>query len=451
MEETMKKRTGRDSRQEGTVEAPEGAMNFRVDRVFPSSSPPVSASVTPRQAMSPSTASLMSSARSRRATATPLVDAESELSLRRQLSRLQRQLADAQRDLANKDDELAAEVEKRAEAVDAHESLVEEFKLHKAHLDELLSYRARTTGMEEQLQAAVVAADELAHQLEHERGKVASATIRCDELQAQFDDARSRWTAERLRLDSQYAEENAALETSKRTALDAAEVAMTAALERLRAGHEEEMTQLRAAHERSVAALRGELEPQALEARNLAEECERLTSELAARAAEAVRVNAEMTDSHQRDLTQLSEVHTGERATLVQRHSTELARVVAERDENAQAIEQAARAAEVREQYWESAVASMRDAQKKLQRDLADAKARIAELDSEIHSLNEQLATASATAAHLGEDNDELVGRVQAAEAEARRNALDRARFFSYLEEGLALLGSPPSDVDADK
>lgn len=445
----MKKRSGRDSRQEASAEVQDNGTNFRVDRVFTTGTPPAPANVAPRPPMSPSTASLMSSARSRRASGSPVVDAESELSLRRQLSRLQRQLADAQRDLANKDDELAVEVEKRAEAVDAHESVLEEFKLHKAHLDELLSYRARTAGIEEQLHAATAAADDLAHQLELERGKVVSATSRCDELQAQSDDARSRWTAERLRLDSQYAEEMATLETNKRTALDAAEAAAAAAIERLRKGHEEEIAQLKAAHERSVATLRGELEPRALEARNLAEECERLTSELAARAAEAVRINAEMTDSHQRDLTQLSEVHASERAALVQRNSTELARLTAERDENAQAAEQATRAAEVREQYWEGTVGSMREAQKKLQRDLAEAKGRIAILESEAQSLHEQVATAAATAAHLGEDNDELVERVQAAEADAKRNALDRARFVAYLEEGLALLGSLPHADDS--
>lgn len=447
----MKKRTGRDSRQEVSAEAvDESAMNFRVDRVFPSSVPPTPTGPVQRPGISPSTASLMNSARARRATGSALVDSESELSLRRQMSRLQRQLADAQRELANKDDELAAEVEKREHAFDVRDSLLEEFKLHKAHLDELLSYRAHTTGVEQRLHDALATSDELTHQLERERNKVANVTIRCDELQAQFDDARSRWTAERLKLDGHYAQETAALETSKRLAVEAAEAAMTAAVERLRAGHEEELTQLRAAHERSLATLRGQLEPQALEARNLAEERERLTSELAARAAEAARVNAEMIDSHQRDLTQLSETHAAEKTALAQRHNTELARITAERDERKEALEKAARMAEMREQYWENTTAALRDAQKKLQREASEAKDRIIALEREAHDMHEQLATATATAAHLNQDNEELAQRVQTAEGHVKRNALDRARFMAYLEEGLTLFEPLPLEHDTE-
>lgn len=444
----MKKRSGRDSRQETSVEASEEtATNFRVDRVFSNPPPPNPVNAGSRPPMSPSTASLMNSARNRRATGTGVVDAESELSLRRQLSRLQRQLADAQRDLANKDDELAAEVEKRANAVDAHDALLEEFKLHKAHLDELLSYRARTTAIEQRLQETVSAVDELSQQLEQEQSKAVTAAARCDELQAQFDEARSRWTAERLKLDGHYAAETSAIEASKRAAIDAAEATMATTIDRLRAAQEEELAQLRASHERSLAALRGELEPQALEARNLTEECERLTSELAARTAEVARVTAEMADSHQRDLTQLGEMHTSEKAALTQRHAAELARIAADRDEKSQAVDQATRFAEAREAHWEQTVGALREQQKRLQRDLAEARERIAAVEADSASMEERLVVASATAAQLGDDNEELLLRLHAAEADAKRNTLDHARFVAYLEEGLALLGaSPPAE-----
>jgi len=442
----MKNRSGRDSRQETSMEtADESAMNFRIDRVFPSAPIPSPQASGSGPQVSPSTASLMTSARNRRATGSSLTDADSELSLRRQMSRLQRQLADAQRELADKDEELAAEVEKRENALDAHDTLLEEFRLHKAHLDELLSYRARTTGVEQRLQEALNAADDLSHQLEQECAKALEATSRFDELQAQFDEARSRWTAERLKLDGDYAAETAELEASKRTAIEAAEATLTATVDRLRNAHEEELAQLRVSHERSLAALRGELEPQALEARNLTEECERLTSELAARTAEIARVTAEMADSHQHDLSQLGEMHRSEKATLAQRHSTELARIRADRDERSKALDQATRAAEAREAHWETTVAALRDVQKKLQREIAEAKERIVAVEADSASMEERLVVASATAAQLGEDNEVLLERLHEAEAAASRNALDHARFVTYLEEGLALLGATPS------
>lgn len=377
-----------------------------------------------------------------------MADSESELSLRRQMSRLQRQLADAQRELADKDEELASEVEKRASAIDAHDTLLEEFKLHKAHLDELLSYRARTTGVEQRLQEALSASEDLSSQLEQERAKTLEVTANVDELQAQFDEARSRWTTERLKLEEDNAAETAAIEASKRAAIDAADVTLTTTIERLRNAHEEELAQLRAAHERSLAALRGELEPQALEARNLTEECERLTSELAARTAEISRVTAEMADSHQRDLTQLSEMHRSEKATLAQRHAAEVARITSDRDERSNALDQATRTAEAREAHWESMVASLRDAQKKLQREVAEAKERIVAVESDSASMEERLVVASATAAQLGDDNEDLLQRLAEAEAEAKRNALDHARFVAYLEEGLTLLGATPSTIE---
>jgi chromosome segregation ATPase len=420
--------------------------------VFVSQTPPPSPARAP---VSASTASLM---RGRRPTATPTsAETESELALRRQLSRLQRQLADAQRELANKDDELAAEVEKRQAVVEDQDALLDEMSVHKRHLDELVQYKARTMGVEQRLQESIATADELATNLELERGKVAAATNRADEISQHFDDARSKWTAERLRLDEQRATETTQLEQQKRAAIEAAEAAMTSATERLRVAHDEELAQLRAAHERSLATMRGELaelEPKALEARSLAEQRERLTSELAAVKTEATRSATERDQAHERTLTQVAEMHAADQTALMQRHAAELSRITGERDEKARALDQATRNAELREQYWESTVTSLREAQKKLQRELAEAKERISALESDKHGLEQRLDAANATATQLADDKHALADRIEAAEAEIKRTALDRARFVAYLEEGMAMLGAlppaaePPPDPD---
>jgi chromosome segregation ATPase len=155
-------------------------------------------------------------------------------------------------------------------------------------------------------------------------------------------------------------------------------------------------------------------------------------------------VSAEANDTHQRELAHAAELHASDQTALMQRHATELARVTAERDEKAEAIVQAAHTAELREQYWETTVASLREAQKKLQREVAEAKERIAALETDHASVEERLATATATSTQLSDDKRTLTEKLEATETEARRNALDRARFVAYLEEGLALLGALP-------
>lgn len=438
------KRGGRDARQETGGETPEeSATNFRVDRVFVGTAPSGT-----RPPVSASTASLMNRAR-RPTNSTPTTaETESELALRRQLSRLQRQLADAQRELANKDDELAAEVERRQATLEDQDALLIELSQLKVQHDELLGYKARTIGVEQRLQESVATADELATLLDLERGKVAAATSRIEEVTQHFDDARSKWTAERLRLDEQRSAEAGLAEAGKRAALETAEAAHLAATDRLRIGQEEELAQLRGAHERSLATLRGELEPKVAEARNLAEKHERLTSELAAAKAEAAREAAERTAAYERELAQVAEETASDQVAIAQRHIAELSRVTAERDEKAAAIEQAARSAELREQYWETTVNSLREAQKKLQRELAEAKERIAALETDKASLEDRLAISSHAAAQLAEDKAALAAKLELAETEARRNALDRSRFAAYLEEGLAMVGALPHEPD---
>ncbi len=460
----MTKRTGgRDAREESGSDQDEApAGNFRVDRVYIAPTAPTAPTAPQVQvaarasvpSMSAATASLMTSARARRsASVSPnaAVETEGELVLRRQLSRLQRQLADAQRELADKDEELATELEKRADAIDAHDALLEELEATRQAQAELVDYRARTTGVEQRLQEAVATADELAHVLELERGKVAAATSRADELSAHFDDARSRWTAERLKLDEQRLAETATLEHQKRAATEAAEATLQGTTERLRAAHDEELGQLRGAHERSLAALRGELEPRALQAGSLSEERERLTSELAALRTETSRVATETIETHTREVQHLTEQHASDLNAATSRHASELARLTSERDEKATALDQATRNTEMREQYWESTVNGLREGQKRLQREAAEAKERIAALEADKSSVEDRLAAATTVATELTEANRALTMRSEAAETDARRNHLDRGRFASYLEEGLALLGVlPPAVVTPD-
>ena len=437
---TTKKQGGRDPRQEPAVDpGGESATNYRVDRVY-----------TPGAARTPisqATSSLMTSQRARRVSTGPELGTDTELALRRQLSRLQRQLSDAQRELANKDDELAVEVEKRIDTSNAHAQLLEEHNLHKQQLDELLAYRARTTGVEQRLQEAVATADELAHVLELERGERSAAHSRAEELAVQLEDTRAKAGAEKMRLEEQRATETVQLEAQKRSAIESAETAMEGATSRLRDAHEAELTQLRAAHERSLATLRGELEPKALAARNLEEERVRLTSELEAARTESTRAAGERDETHKRELAQVVEMHAAEQTAHDQRHAAELARIAGERDTHAQAVEQATRTAELREQYWESTIATLREAQKKLQRDVAEAKERCAGLEADKASIEERLGISVAATAQLVEDKSTLQEQLDAATADAHRNALDRARFVAYLEEGMAMLGAlPPSE-----
>src|SRR5690606_9534473 len=93
-------------------------------------------------------------------------DTETELSLRRHLARLQHQLAEAQRELATKDEEVAAAVEKRLEIQGAYNVLLDQQREAQKRIDEADDLRARTAGIEQRLQEATAAADELRHQLE---------------------------------------------------------------------------------------------------------------------------------------------------------------------------------------------------------------------------------------------------------------------------------------------
>ncbi len=379
------------------------------------------------------------------------VDGELELSLRRQLSRLQRQLAEAQRELANKDDELAAEVEKRLNEASHLEELGEENRQIRLQLEELQASETRNLGIEQRLQDSLAAYDELSLRLDRERETVFAANARVDELSRAFDETRTLWNAERSMLEERTSSEAAQREAARKAAAEAAEATLASATTRLREAHEAELTELKEAHERSLSTLRGELEPKALEARNLAEERERLASEITALKSEGIRAAAERDESHTRELKQLTEAKDAELATLTRTAGAELSKVLADRDLQILGQQQLVRSGEAREASLEESLNALRETQHKIQRELTDAKEQITQLEGQIETIEGRRALAQSTTEKLVEEQRLLRSQLEASASESRRNAMDRMRFVAYLEEGLALLGAlPPAVVTMD-
>lgn len=425
----------RDHRQEPDGEG--AGENFRVDRVF----------AVPRASSVLATAAR----RSTGSTVPPLSadNADAELALRRQLSRLQRQLADAQRELANKDEELAAEVERRLEVTTAAEQLQRAHDELQVQFTELDQYKARTSGLEQRLQDAIATADELTHQLERERSERTALSTQFDEANAAFERARALWKDETSLMAEHHASELQHAHAQKRAALEALEAQTNAALERQRETHAAELAELKAAHERSVAALRGELEPKVAVARSLAEEIERLGSELSAARAEHLRDVSERTELHKWELQQLVETHAAQLATEARHHASESDKRDEELEAKSQALVQAERNAELREQLWEQTVGALRESQKKLQQELAEAKEKCVQADASKWSIEQRLVAMLANQEKASDELKAAKDRLEAAEAEAKRNHLDRQRFIAYLEEGLALMGAiPPTSSD---
>ncbi len=375
--------------------------------------------------------------------------ADAELALRRQLSRLQRQLAEAQRELANKDEELAAEVERRLEVATAAEAL------QRAHIEleqkyhELHEYRARTEGMEQRLADAVATADELTHQLERERAERQTLAKQFEEQNAAFERARSLWKDESTLLGEQHKAALESAEASKRTAVEDAVSQMSAAVDRLKEKHDAELLEIRTAHERSVAALRGELEPKVAVARNLSEQIERLNSQLQAAKAEHVRDVTERVELHKWEMQQQAETHSAQLATEVRHHQNELAKLQEELESKSQSLIQTERNAELREQLWEQTVAGLRDSQKKLQQELAEAKEKAAQADASKWAVEQRLTSSLTQIEKQTDELKSLKDRLEAVEAQARNGALDRQRFVMYLEEGLAMLGAIPPSTES--
>lgn len=374
---------------------------------------------------------------------------ESELALRRQVSRLQRQLAEAQRELANKEDELSGEVEKRISAGTAYEELLDDQRRDRTRIEELSAFQARFAGIEQRLAESLANEKELATQLDRERDVGTALQVKLEEITEMFGEARVKWSEERVALDAEHAAELAKLDERNRSELEAATMSNAAATSRMREAHEHELEQLRGAHERSLATLRGELEPKALEAHGLAEERERLAGQLVTQKTEATRAATEREEVHKRSIAQLAWTNANELAALGRAHAVELAKVTAERDAKAAAHAEAVRVSGQREQLVEQTMSNLRDSQKRLQLELAEAKEQCARLESERASYEERILAAGREVLGLVDETRALRERADTSEAEVRRNAMDRLRFVAYLEEGLAMLGALPPKPDA--
>ncbi len=437
----IKKGSGtRDHRQEPDAE--ETTENFRVDRVFV---PPRVASANPSSAGDPVR-------RPTGRTVPPLSAdaADAELALRRSLSRLQRQLAEAQRELANKGEELATEVERRHDVTVAAESLQRAHDELQNKFHELTEYRARTEGLEQRLQDAVATADELTHQLERERAERTALATQFEEANAAFERSRTLWKDEAAQTSDQQASELAHAEAKRIAAVEAIENQMNAALERQRETHASELAEMKSAHDRSVAALRGELEPKVAVARSLAEEIERLTSQLNAARAEHMRDLTERSELHKWELQQLTESQAAQLETERRANVTELGKRDEEVEAKADALAQADRNSTLREQLWEQTANGLRESQKKLQQELSEAKERCVQADASKWSVEQRLVTTLATNDKLAEELKHARDRLEAAEGDQKRESLDRERFIAYLEEGLAMLGAiPPTSASA--
>lgn len=374
---------------------------------------------------------------------------DTELALRRQMSRLQRQLSDAQRELANKDEELAATVEKRVEVAKQYDESLTRLRDAQSELDDLKDYKSLVVGIEQRLQDAVAAADELNHQLERERAERAAIATQLEAVNASFEKARQTWKDESALSDQHHAVELEKFEQQRKSAVEAAEAAMSAAIERQQEAQKAELEELRAAHERELAATRGELEPKVAEARNLAAEIERLTSEIAAVRAESMRELAERVEHYKWEQQQAAEGHAAELAAAERKAESDKAGLEQKLAELTDTLGLTERNGLLREQLWEQTTATLRESQKKLQQELAEAKEKFAQADANKLSFEQRLTTTLSQLEELTASQRDLEKRVEAAETEARRNALDRQRFAAYLEEGLAMVGALPPRGDA--
>lgn len=449
---TIKRSGNRDSRVEplpaGTPA--DAVTNYKVDRVFapaarvrPTEDAAEAANAVLEKRRTSSTIPPMLSG----AAPTDVTDGELELSLRRQLSRLQRQLAEAQRELANKDDELAAEVEKRLTEASGVEQLTEANRQLQIKVEELQAADTKNQGIDARLQDSLAAYDELSVRLDREREAVFAANARVDELTRAFDETRALWNTERAMLEERAADERGQLESQRRAALDAADAQLATATTRQREAHEAEISELKVAHERSLSTLRGELEPKALEARDLAEERERLASEITALKSEAIRAAAERDEAHSREVKQMTETHAAELATQSRTAAAELAKVIADRDLQILGLQQLVRSGESREQSLEDSANALRETQLRMQRELTDAKERVTQLEGDLENVEGRRALAQSTTEKLLEELKVVKSQLDASVSEGRRNEMDRLRFVAFLEEGLALLGALPESV----
>jgi chromosome segregation ATPase len=156
---------------------------------------------------------------------------------------------------------------------------------------------------------------------------------------------------------------------------------------------------------------------------------------------------AERNDLFQWEAQQAAEGHAAELAALTRKHETDVGKLEEELAAKVQAIQTAERNAELREQLWEQTTNGLRESQKKLQLELADAKEKLAQEGASKWNVEQRLVASLQQVEQLTQNQRELEKRLEIAEGESRRNTLDRQRFAAYLEEGLAMLGAiPPKD-----
>jgi chromosome segregation ATPase len=451
----MSKRAGRDTRTEpGEEPGAEDASRFRVDRVFAAPRPQRAPASTPNHPpIAPNPAPMAQPEGSRPLPPTPTAEAaDGELALRRQLSRLQRQLADAQRELANKEEELASEAQMKLGLTLARDALLEDQRVMRMHLDELAEQAADYGSVEQRFSAALAELDEQARVLELERTQHATARKSIEELMRALEEERARGIDARNMLEDRHAEEIAQVEHQKKSAIAAAEASLAEITSRLRESHQAELAETKSGHEREMAAVRGELEPKVVEARTLAEERERLSSEVSALRSEAARDAADFEQTLRREIAQLEEAHLAELAARMRAHAAELNRALGERDSEIFSHQQTVRNGELREQQWEQKLAAAKEAQKKAEIKASELDEKAQMLELERVSFDQRLAAAQRTADELAQEKRILQQQLDSALAEARRNELDRTRFVAYLEEGLAMLGAlPPAPEEPSK
>jgi chromosome segregation ATPase len=435
----MKKR-GTDHR----VDPTGGISNTnRIDRVFaPHNPPPQNRPITSSPEVSALANDLLAATRAPTTDITSAAGgADSELSLRRSLSRLQRQLSESQRELANKDDELATEVEKRLEITQHLEQHVEVLAQMQARLDEYVAWAARVQGIDERLQEQIALSDDLVQQLDREKAATAAAQAKVEELNKSFEETRALWNAERTMLEERMANEIATLDGLRKAAVDASAEALNAQAARLREAQEAQLAELRSGHQRSLDEIRGDLEPKAAQ---LAEERDNLIAELSTVRNEAIRETVELEQEYSRELAQAIEAKDSELAAQARAHAAELARAISEREAQIIGLQQAVKAAETQCLAQEGQTEAVRHTLKTAQRELAEAKEKIAAAEADKRSVQDQLAATRANVDKLIGEKRQLQTQIDAAHDEVRRSADERRRFVAYLEEGLAFLGALP-------
>jgi chromosome segregation ATPase len=413
----------------------------RVDRVF------MPTTLPPRASRDSNTSQIATEllASSRAETST---GGDSELSLRRQLSRFQRQLAELQRELASKDDEVAAEVEKRLQTQRELEDYAESHRSLQDRVETLEAYATRTTGIEERLADTIATSDELVQLNERERALTANAYAKLEEQQLGFEEARGLWNSERKLLEERSANELAMLDGLRKAAVEASSDALNAQAARLREAHEAQLVELRATHEKSLAALRADLEPQAVQAHSLAEERERLIAELATVRNETIRETVEREEEYKREAARHAEAFAAEIASEQRTHATDIARVTAENEQLELALQQATKAADAQRRSLEDQLESVRNILKGAQRETLGLKERVTALESEKQSATEAQERSRADIEVLHVTQHQLTEQLATNADELRRSADERRKFVAYLEEGLALLGALPPAAD---